>query len=106
MKKIIIFILVAAAVLISIWFKDGYILGTAEDGLIFYSISNYFHQAEYTWMEYPGLGSPSLSLIAAKPTYLLLSLEHSRVAFLISYASICCRVRQNFLLIFMLTALH
>lgn len=82
MKKTIIFIakqqacliLLASAVLVSIWFKDRYILGTAEDGLIFYNISNYFHQAEYTWMEYPGLGSPSLSLIAAKPTYFLLSL--------------------------------
>lgn len=78
MKKIIVFILIIAAVLVSIWFKDGYILGTAEDGLIFYNISNYFHQAQYTWMEYPGLGSPSLYLIAAKPTFLLLSyLQHA-----------------------------
>lgn len=73
MKKIILFILIAAAVLVLIWFKDRYILGTAEDGLIFYNISNYFHQAEFTWMEYPGLGSPSLTLIAGKPTYFLLS---------------------------------
>lgn len=73
MKKIILSILILAAVLVSILFKERYIFGTAEDGLIFYNISNYFHQAEFTWMEYPGLGSPSLSLIAAKPTYFLLS---------------------------------
>lgn len=73
MKKTIIFILLVASVLVSFWFKDRHILGTAEDGLIFYNISNYFRQAQYTWMEYPGLGSPSLSLIAAKPTYVLLS---------------------------------
>lgn len=73
MKKIILFIFSISVIVVSIWFKEGYILGTAEDGLIFYNISNYFHQAEFTWMEYPGLGSPTLSLIAAKPTFILLS---------------------------------
>lgn len=73
MKKVIFFILIAAAILVSVWFKDGYILGTAEDGLIFYNISRYFHQSEYTWMEYPGLGSPSLTLVAGKQLYLVLS---------------------------------
>lgn len=77
----IIFILVISTIFISIWFKDRNILGTAEDGLIFYNISNYYHQAEYTWMEYPGLGSPSLTLIAGKPTFLLLSfLQSSGIA--------------------------
>lgn len=73
MKKLILFIFIISVILVSIWFKEGYILGTAEDGLIFYNISNYFHQAEFTWMEYPGLGSPTLTLIAAKPTFILLS---------------------------------
>jgi hypothetical protein len=73
MKKIFLFILVLVSLLIGVWFKGGNILGTAEDGLIFYNVSNYFHQAQYTWMEYPGLGGPSLSIIAAKPTYLILS---------------------------------
>lgn len=73
MWKIISFIFIVASLLVAIWFKDGYILGVAEDGLIFYNISNYFRQAQYTWMEYPGLGSPSLNLIVGKPTYFLLS---------------------------------
>ena len=73
MKWLIAVILIAAGILVIIWFKNGFILGVAEDGLIFYSLTNYFHQAEYTWMEYPGLGSPSLSLVAVKPTFLLLS---------------------------------
>lgn len=77
MKKVIFLILIAAAILVSVWFKDGYILGTAEDGLIFYNISRYFHQSEYTWMEYPGLGSPSLTLVAGKQLYLVLSFLQS-----------------------------
>lgn len=74
MNKIIAFVLIISALIITIWFKDGYVLGVAEDGLIFHNVSRYFHQAQYTWMEYPGLGSPSLSLIAGKPTFFLLSL--------------------------------
>lgn len=73
MWKIIAFIILVASLLIVIWFREGLILGTAEDGLIFYNLSNYYHQSEYTWMEYPGLGSPSLNLTAGKPTYYLLS---------------------------------
>lgn len=78
MLRLIAFILAVAGLLVGIWFKDGYILGTAEDGLIFYRISRYFHQAQYPWMEYPGLGSPSLTLIAGKPTYFLLSFLQDR----------------------------
>ncbi len=78
MWKILVAILIAAALLVGIWFKDGYILGGSEDGLIFYNISHYFHQAQYTWMEYPGLGSPAMAIVAGKPTYFLLSLlQHS-----------------------------
>ncbi len=73
MKRLAAVILIIASALVISWFKDGYILGVAEDGLIFHNLSNYFHQAQYTWMEYPGLGSPSLTLIAGKPTYFLLS---------------------------------
>lgn len=78
MLRLLVFILAVAGLLVGIWFKDGYILGTAEDGLIFYNISRYFHQAKYSWMEYPGLGSPSLTLIAGKPTYFLLSFLQDR----------------------------
>lgn len=73
MNKIVICILLVAGLLVSIWFRNGYIFGVAEDGLIFYNLQNYFHQSQYTWMEYPGLGSPSLTLIAGKPTYFVLS---------------------------------
>ncbi|MDO8638253.1 MAG: hypothetical protein Q7R43_01665 [Candidatus Daviesbacteria bacterium] len=73
MWKILLLISLFTTLLVGLWFRDGYILGTAEDGLIFYNISNYYHQAEKTWMEYPGLGSPALSLVAAKPTLFILS---------------------------------
>lgn len=73
MKTIIFLILVAAAVLVSIWFKDGYILGTAEDGLIFYKISHYKPEADFAWMEHPGLGRSTLYLTASKPTYTVLT---------------------------------
>lgn len=73
MLRSIILILILALILVTLWFKDGYILGSSEDGLIFHNISRYFHQAQFTWMDYPGLGSPSLSLPAGKPIYFLLS---------------------------------
>ena len=73
MKRIIFLCLLISTFLVSIWFRDGYILGTAEDGLIFYNLTNYFHQTQYTWMDYPGLGSPSLTLVAGKPTFFVLS---------------------------------
>lgn len=73
MRRILFLVLVIAFFLVGIWFKEGYIIGGSEDGLIFYNISRYFNQAEYTWMEYPGLGSPSLTQIAGKPTYFLLA---------------------------------
>ncbi len=73
MKKLFLFILIISTIIVAVWFKDGYILGYAEDGIIFYHISNYFHQSQYTWMEYPGLGSPSLNLVASKPTLGILS---------------------------------
>src|SRR3989304_9670760 len=73
MWKILAVILLVPLVLVGIWFKDGYLLGASEDGLIFYNISRYFNQSQYTWMEYPGLGSPSVTQIAGKPTYFPLS---------------------------------
>lgn len=77
MWKILAFILIVPFILVGIWFKSGYLLGASEDGLIFYDVSRYFHQAQYTWMEYPGLGSPSVTLIAGKPTYFVLSFMQS-----------------------------
>lgn len=71
--KILSVICLLATILVIVWFRGGYLLGASEDGLIFYNLSNYFHQAQYAWMEYPGLGSPSSTLIAGKPTYFFLS---------------------------------
>lgn len=73
MWRILTFILGIPFILVGVWFKGGYLLGASEDGLIFYNLSRYFHQAQYTWMEYPGLGSPSVTLVAGKPTYFFLS---------------------------------
>lgn len=74
MWKVFSLILLISLVLVGVWFQDGYVLGASEDGLIFYNLSHYFHQSQYSWMEYPGLGSPSMMIIAAKPTYFLLSI--------------------------------
>lgn len=73
MWRILTLVLLVPLILVGIWFKDGYLLGASEDGLIFYNVSSYYHQAQYAWMEYPGLGSPSVALIAGKPTYFFLS---------------------------------
>lgn len=73
MWKIFAIIAIIAGLIIFVWFKEGYILGVAEDGLTFYNLSHYLQTANYTWMEYPGLGSPSLSFIATKPTFIFLS---------------------------------
>ncbi|MCL4416802.1 MAG: hypothetical protein M1365_08920, partial [Actinobacteria bacterium] len=72
MKKIIIFILGAAAILILIWFRDGYIMGTAEDSLLFYDISHFLPESQFAWMEHPGLGRVTIGLTAARPTYEIL----------------------------------
>ncbi len=73
-NKTILLILIIAGILVTIWFKDGYIMGVGEDGLIFYRLEAYLHQSESTWMQYPGLGSPSLTLVAGKPLFLFLSI--------------------------------
>lgn len=71
--KIFAIFAVVAGLIITVWYKDGYLLGVAEDGLTFYNLSNYLQMANYAWMEYPGLGSPALSFIATKPTFIVLS---------------------------------
>lgn len=73
MWKAISAILLFSGILVFLWFKDGYILGTAEDGLIFYKISHYKPEADFAWMEHPGLGRSTLYLTASKPTYTVLS---------------------------------
>lgn len=73
MYKIIFFILIIPAIIVTIWFQDGYILGTAEDGLPFYNLSHFKPEADFAWMEHPGLGRSTLYLTASKPTYIALT---------------------------------
>lgn len=73
MWKLFIAVVLIATVLVTIWFKDGYVLGVAEGILPFYKISRYFAQTQYAWTEYPGLGSFASVTTASKPTYWLLS---------------------------------
>ncbi len=67
--KIVISIFCLATILIVIWFRDGNIMGTAEDSLIFYNISRFLPESQYAWMEHPGLGRVTVHLTAARPTY-------------------------------------
>lgn len=73
MYKIILLILIISGILVTLWFKDGYILGTAEDGLPFYNLSHFKPEADYAWMDHPGLGRSTLYLTASRPTYILLT---------------------------------
>ncbi|MBI2596910.1 hypothetical protein HYW41_02025 [Candidatus Daviesbacteria bacterium] len=73
MIKIIVLILIIPSIIIGLWFKDGYILGTAEDGLPFYNLSHFKPEADFAWMEHPGLGRSTLYLTASKPTYMIMT---------------------------------
>lgn len=73
MKNIVILIVVLAFILVTLWFKEGYIMGTAEDSLIFYNISRFLPESQFAWMEHPGLGRATISLTAGRPTYELLA---------------------------------
>lgn len=59
--------------LVIIWFKDGYIMGTAEAVLPFYKLERYLNLTYYAWTFHPGLGNISGITVASKPTYLFLS---------------------------------
>lgn len=72
--KILILILVIPLILVSIWFRDGSIMGTAEDSLVFYNISRFLPESQFAWMEHPGLGRVTINLTAARPTYEILVL--------------------------------
>lgn len=71
-KQLLIIFLVCLS-LVTIWFKDGYILGTAEAVLPFYNLERYYHLTEYAWTFHPGLGNFASLTIASKTTYLFLS---------------------------------
>lgn len=73
MKKIFIIIALLAGILVSLWFRDGLIMGIGEDSLVFYNISRFLPESQYAWMEHPGLGRVTIGLTAARPTYELLA---------------------------------
>ncbi|MDO8638413.1 MAG: alpha-(1-_3)-arabinofuranosyltransferase family protein [Candidatus Daviesbacteria bacterium] len=73
MKKIILLIFAFATILVTIWFRDGNIMGTAEDSLLFHDITRFLPESQFAWMEHPGLGRATLALTASRPTYEVLA---------------------------------
>lgn len=77
MKLVIVLIVLVSALMVTIWFREGYIMGTAEDSLIFYNISRFLPESQFAWMEHPGLGRVTINLTAARPTYEMLTFLHN-----------------------------
>lgn len=73
MLKSLIIIILASFFLATLWFKDGYIMGTAEGALPFYDLSRYLTASSFAWMEHPGLGNVTLNYTANKPTFFILT---------------------------------
>lgn len=65
-----------AAVLVSLWFKDGYIMGTAEGGIPFYDLGRYYDVTKDAWTDF-GLGNSTGTITASKVTYGFLSIVES-----------------------------
>jgi len=61
-------------VLVFIWFKDGFILGTAESQLLFYNLTGFYDQVKFAWSDInPGLGYANGIVTAFAPTFYILS---------------------------------
>lgn len=61
--------------LVYIWFKDGYILGTAESQIAFYDLTRFYDQVKLAWSDTnPGLGFANGIVTAFAPTFYILSL--------------------------------
>lgn len=73
MKKIIFLTILLATILVAIWFRDGEIMGTAEDSLVFYDITHFLPESQFAWMEHPGLGRVTINLTAGRPSYEILA---------------------------------
>jgi len=60
--------------LIFLWFKDGYILGTAESQIPFYDLGGFYNQTKLAWSDTnPGLGYANGIVTALAPTFFVLS---------------------------------
>lgn len=63
-----------AALLVVLWFRDGYIMGTAEGGLPFYNLSHFYEQVRLAWSDSEiGLGFANGIGTAFAPGFLILS---------------------------------
>lgn len=66
---------ISSLLLVFIWFKDGYILGTAESQIPFYNLTRFYSQIKLAWSDTnPGLGYANGIVTALAPTYFVLSL--------------------------------
>lgn len=76
MKKLLqnqyFIIFASATLLIFLWFREGYQLGTAESGLPFNNLQNHESIMRLAWA-YPALGNPTSINVASWPTYYFLS---------------------------------
>lgn len=67
-------ILFLATILVTIWFKEGLILGTAESQIPFYNLTRFYDAVKLAWSDTnPGLGSSNGIGSALAPTYFVLS---------------------------------
>lgn len=68
----LVLILILSTILVSIWFRDGNIMGGGEAGVPFYSPVLQFKNFSSAWANY-ALGHPTNINIATKPTYWVLA---------------------------------
>ncbi len=71
--KILLILLIIPTILVSVWFREGYIMGTGESGLPFYDLKLEFNNFHTSWANF-ALGHPSNIVLASKETYHVLSL--------------------------------
>ena len=67
-------LMVISFILVYIWFKDGYILGTAESQITFYDLTRFYDQVKLAWSDTnPGLGFANGIVTSYAPTLAVLS---------------------------------
>lgn len=67
----ILIVLISAFVLVSIWFKNGNIMGAGESGLPFYDFNIEYELQKTAWFKH-ALGGPTSVIIASTPSYFVL----------------------------------
>jgi len=56
-----VLIIIVALILVSIWFKDGNIMGTGESGLPFYDFNLQYDLVKTSWFRYALGGSANVN---------------------------------------------